>query len=143
MLKTILVAVDESPTAEHLMEALGQLQLQPTTTVIFSHVILSATSDFETSADRPHSKTDEFPYRHIEKQLQIYQDQLNCQTEIEMVTGDPAEEIIRLSNIYKVDLIVIGSRGLTGLKRILEGSVSSQVVADANCSVLVVKEKES
>lgn len=143
MLKTILVAVDESPTAEYLLEALGQLQLQPTTTVIFSHVILSETSDFDTSADRPHSKTDEFPYRQIEKQLQIYQDQLSCQTEIEIVSGDPAEEIIRLSHIYKVDLIVIGSRGLTGLKRILEGSVSSQVVADANCSVLVVKEKES
>jgi nucleotide-binding universal stress UspA family protein len=34
---------------------------------------------------------------------------------------------------------VIGSRGLTGLQRILEGSVSSQVVADAPCSVLVIK----
>ena len=37
---------------------------------------------------------------------------------------------------------MIGSRGLTGVKRILEGSVSSLVVSEANCSVLVVKEKE-
>jgi nucleotide-binding universal stress UspA family protein len=55
------------------------------------------------------------------------------------VTGDVAEEIVRLANIYKADLIVIGCRGLTGLKRILEGSVSSQVVGEAVCSVLVVK----
>lgn len=142
MLKTILVAVDDSPTAEYLLEALGQLQLQPTTTVIFSHVIPSVASDFETSADRPQLTADELPYRHIEKQLQVYQDKLSCPSEIEIVTGDPAEEIIRLSHIYKADLIVIGSRGLTGLKRILEGSVSAQVVADANCSVWVVKEKE-
>jgi nucleotide-binding universal stress UspA family protein len=45
-----------------------------------------------------------------------------------MVTGDPAEEIIRLANIYKIDLIIIGSRGLMGMKRIVQGSVSSQVV---------------
>ena len=53
--------------------------------------------------------------------------------------GDPSEEIIRLSHIYSADLIVIGSRGLKGINRILKGSVSSQVVADAVCSVLVVK----
>ncbi|MHC5718278.1 MAG: universal stress protein, partial [Nostoc sp.] len=41
--------------------------------------------------------------------------------------------------IYKTDLIIIGSRGLIGMKRIVEGSVSSQVVEEANCSVLVVK----
>jgi nucleotide-binding universal stress UspA family protein len=56
-----------------------------------------------------------------------------------MVTGDPSEEIIRLANIYQADLIVIGSRGLTGMNRILQGSVSSQVVENAHCSVLVVK----
>ncbi len=56
-----------------------------------------------------------------------------------MVTGAPAEEIIRLANIYKTDLIIIGSRGLIGMKRIVQGSVSSQVVEEANCSVLVVK----
>ncbi|MGA9377200.1 MAG: universal stress protein, partial [Phormidium sp.] len=47
--------------------------------------------------------------------------------------------IIRLANIHHADLIIIGSRGLTGLKRILERSVSSQVVEDAPCSVLLVK----
>lgn len=58
---------------------------------------------------------------------------------LELVNGDPAEEIIRLANIHKADLIVIGSRGLTGMTRIVQGSVSSQVVEEAHCSVLVVK----
>ncbi len=73
------------------------------------------------------------------KHLQSYQANLPGHSEIEIVTGDPAQEIIRLTNIYHADLIIIGSRGLTGVKRILQGSVSSQVVEDAPCSVLVVK----
>lgn len=142
MLNTILVAVDDSPTAKFVIKALGQLQLQPTTNVIFCHIVPTVESDFDLVADRPRPGADEFPYGHLEKQLRGYQDQFDCQTEIEIVAGDPAEEIIRLANIYKADLIMIGNRGLTGVKRILEGSVSSQVVSEANCSVLVVKEIE-
>ena len=73
------------------------------------------------------------------QQLQSYQEQLPVSSELELVTGDPAEEIIRLGNIYQADLIIIGSRGLTGMKRIVQGSVSSQVVEESSCSVLVVK----
>jgi nucleotide-binding universal stress UspA family protein len=124
VLNTILVAVDDSLTAKFVIKALGQLQLQPTTNVIFCHVIPTVESDFDLVADRPRPSADEFPYGNLEKQLRVY----------------PAAEIIRLANIYKTDLIIIGNRGLTGVKRILEGSVSSQVVSEANCSVLVVKE---
>jgi nucleotide-binding universal stress UspA family protein len=37
------------------------------------------------------------------------------------------------------DLIVIGSRGLSGMKRLLMGSVSESVVRHAHCPVLVVR----
>ncbi|MBD1934415.1 MULTISPECIES: universal stress protein [Cyanophyceae] len=139
MLKTILVALDGSELSERVIESLKELQIQPATKIILSHVIPSSESEVEIAVDRPQTSSEDLPYRHIEKQLQSYQVDLNCDSELEIVTGDPAEEIIRLANIYQVDLIVIGSRGLTGLKRILEGSVSSQVVTDAPCSVLVVK----
>jgi nucleotide-binding universal stress UspA family protein len=39
----------------------------------------------------------------------------------------------------RIDLIVVGSRGLGGFKRMLLGSVSSGVLNHANCSVLVVR----
>ncbi len=49
------------------------------------------------------------------------------------------EEIIGAAVSNKVDLIVIGTRGLGGFKRLLLGSVSSGVVAHAHCNVLVVR----
>lgn len=139
MLKTIVVALDGSEFAEWVIQTLQELQLQPETKVVLAHVISPPETHLEIVADRPHADAEEFPYRHIEKQLQSYQAKLSGESQLEIVSGEPAEEIIRLANIYRADLIVIGCRGLTGVKRILQGSVSSQVVESATCSVLVVK----
>jgi nucleotide-binding universal stress UspA family protein len=138
VLKTILVALDSSELSQYVIQSLDELQIQSATKIILSHVIPSPEPDMEMAVDRPHV-SEELTYRHIEKQLQSYQADLPCESELEIVSGDPAFEIVRLAHIYQADLIVIGSRGLTGMKRILEGSVSSQVVTDAPCSVLVVK----
>jgi len=39
----------------------------------------------------------------------------------------------------KVDLLVVGTRGMTGFKKLILGSVSSGLVGHASCSVLVVR----
>jgi nucleotide-binding universal stress UspA family protein len=51
---------------------------------------------------------------------------------------DPAAAIIEFARVNNVDQIVIGSRGSSTFRRYL-GSVSSQVVAQASCTVIVVK----
>jgi nucleotide-binding universal stress UspA family protein len=53
--------------------------------------------------------------------------------------GDPAAEILRLAQEARVDLIVMGMHGRTGLGRLLMGSVAEQVVRKAPCPVLTVK----
>jgi nucleotide-binding universal stress UspA family protein len=53
--------------------------------------------------------------------------------------GDPAEVIIDVASEQKADLIVVGSRGLTGITRFLLGSVSSKVSQHASCSVMIVR----
>ncbi len=138
MLKTILVALDSSELSQRVIESLDELQIQPATKIILCHVISAPEAGMEIAVDRPQT-SEELLYRHIEKQLQSYQANLPCESELEIVSGDPAVEIVRLAHIYRADLIVIGTRGLTGVNRILQGSVSSQVVIDAPCSVLVVK----
>ena len=57
---------------------------------------------------------------------------------VENVTSVP-RAITDYADEWKVELIVVGTRGLTGLQRRLLGSVSGAVVSDANCNVLVVR----
>lgn len=53
--------------------------------------------------------------------------------------GKPSTEITKFSKKNKFDLIIIGARGLTGLKSALMGSTSNAIVQKSNTSVLVVK----
>lgn len=51
----------------------------------------------------------------------------------------PHEQIIRVAKAKRVDLIVMGTHGRTGLARVFLGSVASRVVAIAPCPVLTVR----
>jgi nucleotide-binding universal stress UspA family protein len=53
--------------------------------------------------------------------------------------GRPYEVIVNRAKEKKADLIVMGSHGRTGLKRLLMGSVTERVIGHAECAVLVVK----
>ena len=65
---------------------------------------------------------------------------LDTGVEILLTTGaSPAEEIVAVAKDRKVDLIVIGSRGLAGKTSSFLGSTASKVVTYSPCSVLVVK----
>ncbi len=61
--------------------------------------------------------------------------------DVETVTveGDPASTILDIAGKSGADLIVTGSRGLSTIKRIFLGSVSSRIVHEAKIPVLVVK----
>jgi nucleotide-binding universal stress UspA family protein len=50
-----------------------------------------------------------------------------------------ADSIVNFAESKKADLIVIGTKGRTGLKRLLLGSVASGVVTHASCPVLVTR----
>ena len=56
--------------------------------------------------------------------------------------GVPDEEIVIKAEELGADLVVLGSRGLGGIRRALMGSVSESVVRNAHCTVLVVRHEE-
>jgi nucleotide-binding universal stress UspA family protein len=57
----------------------------------------------------------------------------------QVLDGDAREEIVRTADTWPADLVVVGARGLTPLKRTLLGSVSTAVVRHAHCPTLVVR----
>jgi nucleotide-binding universal stress UspA family protein len=57
-----------------------------------------------------------------------------------VAVGDAAHEIIRAAEDLQCGLIVMGSRGLTGLERVRVGSVARNVLLHAHASVLIVRE---
>jgi len=66
--------------------------------------------------------------------------QRNIKTRTIFKEGIPSETIIQIAKEEEIDVIVISSRGLGGLKKVLLGSVSNSVIQEAeNCSVLIVK----
>ena len=60
-------------------------------------------------------------------------------TESLVVSGMPAEEILRAAAERRCELIVMAAHGRTGLARLLTGSVAEQVMRMAPCAVLTLK----
>jgi nucleotide-binding universal stress UspA family protein len=59
-----------------------------------------------------------------------------------VVSGHPGGELLTLLEAVQADMIVVGSRGLTGDTRYLMGSVSDSVALYAPCAVLVFRQQE-
>ncbi len=62
-------------------------------------------------------------------------------TEWEQSLGYPGRNICESAQTWSADLILVGSRGLTGLKEMFLGSISNYVTHHAPCSVLIVREE--
>ena len=74
----------------------------------------------------------EWRQKHCDEQLEIS----------EHLSELPASAaIVELADTIRADLIVMGTRGLGGLKHVLLGSVAERVVQRAHCPVLTVKEE--
>ena len=58
---------------------------------------------------------------------------------IEWKCGDPPLAILESAKQHNVQMIVVGARGLKGIKRFLLGSVSQKILTHAPCSVLIVR----
>ena len=60
-------------------------------------------------------------------------------TDVVIGISSVVKEIVDYAEKNRIDMIVIGSRGLSGIKKMLLGSVAGGVVTYAHCPVLVVK----
>jgi universal stress protein A len=67
----------------------------------------------------------------------------NCAADLKLTShvrqGDPSSEIINLASDSNIDLIIMGTRGFSGLRHIVMGSVAERTVRRAPCPVLTTK----
>lgn len=68
-------------------------------------------------------------------------EQLNVQTTVLTAAG-AAETIVDHATRHDIDLVVIGTHGRSGVKRLVMGSVAERVVRLARCPVLTVRDNE-
>jgi nucleotide-binding universal stress UspA family protein len=59
-----------------------------------------------------------------------------------VTTGAAAERIVALADAIEADLIVVGTHGKSGVKRLLLGSVAEEVVRRAPCGVYVIRPRD-
>lgn len=76
----------------------------------------------------------------FKEKIEKYKNIENVSLRSQVLIGDPSDEIIKFANDEKVDLIIIGTTGLTGIKKsIAIGSVAKNVSENANCPVMLVR----
>jgi nucleotide-binding universal stress UspA family protein len=68
--------------------------------------------------------------------------QRGLETIVHAATGDPAEAIVQIAEQVGADLIVVGTKGMKGMRRVL-GSVPNSVAHSAHCSVLIADTEAS
>ena len=78
--------------------------------------------------------------RELEDRLrELYPEDSGVDVTYRIGDGDPATEIIGIARELSCDLIVMGTKGNTGLERLLMGSVAERVMRGAACPVITVR----
>ncbi len=77
--------------------------------------------------------------RHLVAQYRDMFLKEGCAVRTEVLAGHPSHSIVRYLEEHEVDLVAVGSRGLSGPERSQLGSVSESIIKYAPCSVLVVR----
>lgn len=143
----ILVAVDDSPHSARAVRFVSRMRWPAGSRVLVANVVTPALSPPRVGAESGVPlviEVTEEQRQHAQSLVEEAEEQIReagIATENRIPTGDPREALLRLATDERVDLMVVGSHGRTGLAKLLLGSVSSHAVTHASCNVLVVKEE--
>jgi len=143
MFKTIVVGTDGSPTADKAVSAASELARQWGSKLHVVTGFRTGTSGMASLAGAAMVDTGtENALRH-EAATDIGAQAADSwgkgiEVELHAVPGDPADAILETAAAVDADLVVVGSKGMRGARRIL-GSVPNSVAHGAPCGVLIVK----
>ncbi len=142
--RKILIATDGSETANEAADFGIEILRSCGAKVYVVYVINTASYDSAPNDEKWSKKIGQF--EEIGREATSYVEEkaktAGLEAESIVLKGNPAEEIVDFAEGQDVDMIVVGSLGKSGIKRVVLGSVSEKVVRHAKVPVLVVRERE-
>lgn len=137
MFSTVVVAADGSETSKRAVEAAAQIAK---TFEGVLHIVSAFGPKAAPGGDRPaefRDLTSESDVDTLLQDLGFVAQRHGVSATTHSAKGDPAEVIVDFAERLGADLVVVGNRGMKGVRRVL-GSVPNSVAHGAPCSVLIV-----
>jgi len=143
--RTILVPTDFSEYADHALAYAVNLAAQLDATIHLVHAISVPAAGIPElgvaySSLMMESTTKE-AQRELDERATLYRDRVSLGP-VRVEVGDARDVIDQVAKTIGADLIVMGTHGRRGLRRMLLGSVAETVVRSAPCPVLTVHSKK-
>ncbi len=147
-LKKILVATDGSENAKRAIQTATDLARKDNAELVLIHVVAQFVPIYSPVGASSWAVDYSTYYDDLEKEGKKLINQtveeaksqgVNAKGEVLRAVASTVATIVEEASKENCDLIVVGTRGLGGFKKLLLGSVSSGVVAHAHCAVLVVR----
>jgi nucleotide-binding universal stress UspA family protein len=133
----ILVAMDGSKHSEKALDqAISMAKICKS--ILFAISVVELYPEQVALAPALEEKKSEEAWELLERTRdRAREENIACET-IVHIGGRPHEFIIQEAKDKSVDLIVMGTHGRTGLKKLLMGSVAERVIGHAPCAVMVI-----
>ena len=141
-LEKILCPIDFSEYSKEALKYAVSFAMKDEAKLFLLHVIDIRTFEDDLEVIGVEQIRDEITKLHKSRLLDYIPKEIRNDIKIEalVVEGIPFVEIIDVSKKNKIDMIVMGSHGRTGIAHIMLGSVAEKVARIANCPVLIVKQ---
>ena len=137
----VLLATDGSPHARVATEWLLAFPLSPTAEILVVSAVAPPPPVLEVPIPPTISETALAWAQQVADEAVATLRGRWAGTSARVVDGEPRQAIAAVAADWRADLVVVGARGFGRLARLLVGSVSTSVVHQARCPVLVVRDR--
>ncbi|SRR5579884_308750 len=149
-IRNILIAVDRSGYKDKIVAFASMLAKAMDSEIIAIHVIdkhslgLGAVGDmlgyYRGGRVEPYEEAVQRKAKELLDEIKAACERENLKVQTEVISGSSiADSIIGYAKDNDIDVIIIGTLGMTGMEKFLLGSVASNVISHAHCPVVAVR----
>ena len=135
--ETLLIASDGSEfSINAIREAINLAKICSSKLIAVS--VVKTNLEFESILPQVLEKDEQKAIKHLESvKAQAKKEGVDCTTVVTL-SEEPYQDIVDHASKNNVDMIIMGTHGKTGMKRLMMGSVTAKVIGHAPCNILVL-----